>query len=349
MEENKKTNEKKIGFFKRVWHACKDFEKYQDFAIEPLARAIGYIFKLLCIFAIIIGITITYKFSTMFQQGFSYMKEEMPELIFQDAILTVDSEEPIVLEDGSENSNIIIIDTKEGLPDETQEEYSKRIGLYNNGIILLKDRLIIKTMASNIQNTIMYTNLVEENNIGDFTKQDIINYFNTENILKIYGMFCFVIIIYLFIIYGFSTLIDALILSVLGFLTSRIVKIKIKYSSIYSMCVYALTLPIILNTIYMVVNILTGFVIQYFTIMYTTISYIIIVTSILMIKSDLIKRQQELMKIISEQEKVKQEMEEQERKRKEQEEKEEVKKKDKEQNKKEKSSPKGEKEVGAEG
>ena len=57
--------------------------------------------------------------------------------------------------------------------------------------------------------------------------------------------------------------------------------------------------------------------------MYTTISYIYVIVSILIIKTDLINRQMELMKIIEEQEKVKKELEEKERQEKEKREREE--------------------------
>ena len=72
--------------------------------------------------------------------------------------------------------------------------------------------------------------------------------------------------------------------------------------------------PIILNAIYIVVNLFTGFEVKYFQWMYATISYIYIIIAILMIKTDLINRQIELQKIYEEQEKVKKELEEQRRK-----------------------------------
>ena len=67
-------------------------------------------------------------------------------------------------------------------------------------------------------------------------------------------------------------------------------------------------MPILLNLIYILVNTFTGFTIQYFQWMYTTISYIYVIVAILIIKTDLINRQFELMKIIEEQEKVKEEI-----------------------------------------
>ena len=55
-----------------------------------------------------------------------------------------------------------------------------------------------------------------------------------------------------------------------------------------------------MNIIYFIVNSFTGFTIKYFEIMYTTVATIYIATAILMIRSDVIKKQIELNKIIEE-------------------------------------------------
>ena len=79
---------------------------------------------------------------------------------------------------------------------------------------------------------------------------------------------------------------------------------KIKYSASFSMSVHALTLSIILNMVYIIINGFTGWTVKYFQFMYTAISYIYIVTAILMIKTDYMKRQAEVEKIKSVQEQV---------------------------------------------
>ena len=84
-------------------------------------------------------------------------------------------------------------------------------------------------------------------------------------------------------------------------------------------------ISIILSTIYSVVYSLTGFVIEYFDIMYLLVSYIYIIAAILIIKSDLIKQQMELQKIYKVEKEVKKELEEQ-RENKEKDEKEDEKK-----------------------
>ena len=118
-----------------------------------------------------------------------------------------------------------------------------------------------------------------------------------------------------------------------------ILKIKLKPSALYNIAIYALTFPIILNAIYMIINIFTGFTVKYFQVMYTAISYIYVISSILIIKSDFIKKQAELTKILSEQEKVKEELAKKEQEKKEEEEKERIRKKDKGKEDSEKKEP----------
>lgn len=99
-EENLKAepSKNKMGFFQRVYHAVKDFEKYQDFAIEGLHTAFKYILKLLLVFVTLLTIVTGYKAYLFFQEGSEYFKNSFPELQFENGILRVDQEEPIILE-----------------------------------------------------------------------------------------------------------------------------------------------------------------------------------------------------------------------------------------------------------
>lgn len=156
-----------------------------------------------------------------------------------------------------------------------------------------------------------------------------------ENIPKIelYGIFYLLAVVFLYSFYFIITMVDVLLLSVLGFITSRIAKVPLKYSAIVSISCYALTLSIILNAIYILINRFTGFEIKYFQIMYNGIGYIYVVTAILMIKTDLIKQQIEIAKLEEEQKKIREELERQEEEEKQ---KEEQKKREQEEGKKKK-------------
>ena len=116
--------------------------------------------------------------------------------------------------------------------------------------------------------------------------------------------------IYLFTVYVTTNLVDAVILGALGYIFARIVKLRLKYKATFNIGIYALTLPIILNLIYMLVNVFTGFEIRYFQWMYTSIAYIYVVVAILMIKTEIINQRMQLIKIKEIQEQVAKEAEE---------------------------------------
>ena len=142
-----------------------------------------------------------------------------------------------------------------------------------------------------------------------------------------------IVLVYLFVIYLIQVILDVLLLSVIGFLLSKIIGVEFKYKSIFNMSVYSLTLSIVLYMIYIIVNLFTGFEIKYFEIAYNAIAYIYIITAMLMIKSDLIKQQGELTKIVQVQKKIREEKKEEDNK--EEKEKKEEQKKDKKQEEKE--------------
>ena len=227
----------------------------------------------------------------------------------------------MIFTNNDEALQIIIINTN--AENDLENEYINKINKYENGIVLLKDKLIYKNniLSQNIEYS--YENILNFYDIQEFEKQDVLNFVNSINGIGLYSGFVLFIGMYMFVIYFISTLIDAFMLAILGFVLARIIGVKIKFKATFNIGVYALTLPIILNLIYIVINAFTGFTIRYFQWMYTTISYIYVIVSILIIKTDLINRQMELMKIIEEQEKVKKEKEKKERQEKEKREREE--------------------------
>ncbi len=143
----------------------------------------------------------------------------------------------------------------------------------------------------------------------NYLTEDMIQQLKSVPQDQLYISFYVASTIYVFSIYAIMTSVDIILLSILGYFTSRIIKISLKYIPIINMSVYSLTLPIILNCIYILVNSFTGFEIKYFQFMYNAVAYIYLVTAILMIRSEMIKQQIELAKITEEQEKVREELE----------------------------------------
>ena len=135
---------------------------------------------------------------------------------------------------------------------------------------------------------------------------------------------------------GIAILIDILILSLFGLITSAFARIQIRYRALFNMAVYSVTISTTLQLIYIIVKTFTGFNIKYFDLMHTAISFICLTAAIFMIKSDVIRQQIELMKVI---EIKKQEQEQEQENKEEKDEKEEENESKKEKEKKEDDSP----------
>jgi len=321
----------KISFFKRMFYAIKDFEKYQDFALENKVIAVRYMMKLVLILSIIISICFMSKFTLIVKQGINYFRNEFPNLYFSNNELTIESDKPIIHEFTEEFDGIIIVDTTSI---DEESDYKDKLNIHENAIILSKDSMTLK----NVQgiNTYSYSSIADIYGISDFTKQDLEGYLINKNVYTFYFSVFMIMLVYMYVIYFITTILDAVMLAVFGFLSSRISRIPLKFSVIYKMSLYALTLPITLNIIYIIFNSVTGFTIEYFDWMYTAIAFIYLITAILLIKSDMIKQQMELLKIEEEQKRIREEQkrkEEEEKERQEQEKKD--KEKEKEKNKKE--------------
>lgn len=332
MPENKQQTKKRDGFFKTVLKSIKDFDKYEQFGLEGMGRTCLYLLQMVAIITIIVVAVLIYQFSTTMQSAVIYFNDNVQEMSYTDGILTVNSNQKLEVDTNSTIAQKIIVDTSD-LTDEQIEQYRTDLNDLNSGIILLKDKILIKNEMLTAITETTYTDILSQYNITNLDKQSVLDYIYA-NQSQVYISVAIVEFIYMFAIYLTSILMDTLVIALLGLIVSRIAGMKLKFSACFSMGVHALTLPIILNILYIILNAFTGYTIKYFQIMYTAISYIYMVAAILIIKSDYIKRQMELDKLKSEQEKVRAELDRQ----KEEDRKEEEKRKEEKKEQKEKES-----------
>lgn len=364
----------KLSFFKKVKISIFDFDGYQELAAEKISRTIGYIVLLILIFAIIISLTYTFQFNALIGNVREYINNEISEIKYENYELSIIPNEKQVSSENQVQGNqedevnnepaiedeqkVMKIDSNELIPakiiintETTAEEEIQaninEISSSQNGILILKDRIIIKNEFSTNLAEYTYKTISEQYNINKIDKTEILNMLSGQAINRVLIIFFITILLYMFIIYVSTMLIDILLLVVLTYIVARISGLRLKYSAIYNIASYSLTLPVILNMIYFVVNRLTGFTIEYFQIMYTALASIYIITAILMIKSDVIKKQIELNKIIEEQEKVKQELKRKEEEKREQEEQERRRQEREKREKKEKEKEPGQEKKGS--
>lgn len=299
---------KNNSFFKELFISIKDFDKYEEFAINKSYKSIFYIIKIIIIFTIVVSLAFTYKIHLEKNKLAQYINENITNINYENEKLSINNNNIIVSENHELINSLVVVDTS-SINEEILIKYKEKVNEQGNGFIILNDKILIKTELDNDFNTVLFSDLLKENEITKFDKQDILSFINGKEVITFYLMFFAIMNLYLFFIYFVTIVLNALILSVLGRLTSTLLKIPLKYSATFNIAIHALTLPIILNLIYIVINIYTGFTIKYFQIMYSAISYVYIITAILMIKADFIKRQLELNKVLEEQQKIREEYE----------------------------------------
>lgn len=314
--------QKKMGFFRRVKNAIVNFDEYKTFAEEKVWTTIKYIFKIALVFSIIASLALSYKVAQEVDEAIQVYKNECPEFRFENNTLIIDTENKQFFKGDENGYFLILINSEKENLNEIQETTN-----YQVIVAAMKDKIVIRNY-NGVESTITYKDISNKYDISKINKQEILNSITNNQMIKIYAVFIIILAIYLYVVYLAQFLLDILLLSVVGYLLTKVVGVKFRYKSIFNLSAYAITLSIILYILYLTANLFTGFTIRYFDIAYNTIAYIYIITAMLMIKSDLIKQQMEVGKIVEEQKKIREE------KQKEQEKKED-KKGDKEKSKKE--------------
>lgn len=310
----------KIGFFRRIKKAIFNFEDYSKFANENMGKAFGYFFKLTVLITIVVSVCITYQTYKITENAINIFKSKVPNFSIKEGVLETENNEKFEYVDEDNYLGIII---------DANEENIENIK-YENTIAFLKNKIYISTI-NNQANVVSYSEVISEN----FGKNDIEKFITQENLTKAYALIGITVFIANLIVYILVFLIEILILSVIGHLIKIIAKVELKYSQVFKIAIYAKTLPFILLTIYSSVVAITNFTIKYFDLAYDAIAYIYIITSILMMKSDVLKNKQEIITPIKKKEEEKP-------KNKEKKEDKEEEKKEEEKQKKEKKQEKGE-------
>ena len=282
----------KMKFFQRLYKSIIDFDIFSKYIEEPLKVAIRYLAIIVLIYSIIVTGIYVFRINNEVMNGMKYIENSADDINIEDSILSYNNGVESIYEEENNLIPIIIINTSE---EPNIEDYKNRVKLYNYGFILLKDRVLVYTSGVDEFESIKYTEIGLEN----MDKQELISSLESPSV---YIFLSITIFIAEFIQYFIYTLFLAVILAVVGQIISLILRLKMSFKSTYIIGIYALTLPTVLNALYMLVNSLTGFVIQYFNWMYTTISYIYVCVAILMIKTDFINLRREMMRIKLEEE-----------------------------------------------
>ena len=153
---------------------------------------------------------------------------------------------------------------------------------------------------------------------GTYTKADLIHYVqDNQKSIVCFGVTAIFIenILDLYIMW----LMVAVLTSFIGWIDLVFLRIKMKYSKLFTLSIYASTLSVILTVAYTTLNAFGGVYIDMFDYLSILIAYIYITAVIYMIRSDLIKQQIELIRIATVQAEEKERLEREKEKEREQE------------------------------
>ena len=274
----------RLSFFRRVKMSVFDFDKYHIIASEGLGRAIMYLVKLILIFALVLSLATIIRFSQLLDKATEYLSNNVPNFYFKNNQFVLDSNEDVKIENHEYTDFLIILTNSETYNEDEIRDF--------DGIVLTftKNNLIFKQQNSTSIITQSYEEFNNTIDISQINKDYLVNMSSGENAYTILTNIFAVIFISTFLTYFLTAILDTIALSLLGFIVSRLIRMPFKYGALYSLSISAITLPVILNAVYMVVNMFTGFVIPYFQVMYTLISYVYLIAALLIMRSEIIKK-----------------------------------------------------------
>lgn len=278
-ENDKRT---KLSFFKRFKLSLINLEQYHIIAEETIPRSIKYLLIMFLIFACITA-TVTTIQSKKTLNEVTKKLENISDFKIENDEFSIESDEKVMIENNDLIKIRLLFDNSEDTEKYMQNGSDKYDG---TEIIFTKTRLIVK---SDSEKTIEFgydiiTDKLSDKNIN---KEKIINFLQNRSELY-FSIFTYVFI-FIFTIYFTTGLIDVFCLALLGYIVSRMVKLPLKFFAVFSMAASSMTLPIILNLVYIIARIFTGFEMSKFQLMYTLVSYIYIISAILILRSNLIK------------------------------------------------------------
>lgn len=324
---------KKLNFFTRLKYSVFKIENYSTFLGERLSVAIRYFLLLMLIVTIVVAIAQTIIFAKMLNKGYNYFANELPDFKYQDSKLQFSKN---VEAYDAEYDFYLFVNTDENITEDKIKEYKNKVYDSTNGIIILNNKMTYVIPGSETEYE--FKDIASEYGIESIDKETLLNEYDE------YGNTSIIIVYFVISAFGMyianiiTVAMDVLVLTLFGIIATRICGIRITMSPMSKISLHAITLPVLITGIYTSVYLLTGFVIQYYNLMYLLIAYVYIVAAIMVLKTDLIKQQEELIKIEEVRKEVKKELEDEELERKDKKEKEEKQKKENEEKEKDKDT-----------
>ncbi len=253
--------EEKMNFFVKIFKSFTSIDFYKDIKSKPFSAS----FKYLLLFLLIITIALSIRFSFIFVGGANFVADwistNIPEITIRNGEVSSPASQPYIK---GTNDFAFILDTT-GQTTTISPQYAA-------GILLMKNKIVhkqseIETREYDLSNTPYFV-------------------LNKEVIERIKKIFIWVtiplMVVFLYLYYVVAKLLQALLFSLLTLIINGVAKLKIAYSGLLNIGVFAATLPTILGAI---VDI-TGLRIPFFWVIYLGVYVALLVIMTLCCKSE---------------------------------------------------------------
>ncbi|MBR2744161.1 MAG: DUF1189 domain-containing protein [Clostridia bacterium] len=253
---------KKKLFIGELIDSIKSFDYYKEVYKQSIARAFKYFSILILLYAIVATIVSINETNKVLNSSKSFIESEIKSIRYSEGTLEVDDNEK-----KSYLNDKVIIDTSIDNLDE-----------YSSDFILVKDKFRITLEGKKFD--FKYNDFINQ----EFDKQTLIEALDIKN--YIFGIIVITLLMS-YIVLFISTMLDVLVISLIGFIISSIVgNNSFRFKNIFCIAVHSITLSVVMGMIYFIINTFTGFEVKYFSTMYTSLATIYMITAILLIRSE---------------------------------------------------------------
>lgn len=313
------------SFFRTLKVSIFQFDKYHEIMQHKTRKMLLFLFEIVVLVALIITGAVVLRLNNTYDYAYNFAKDNLPNFTITKEGFHMDIEEPLIyknteyfnsvvvfdnntenkkyLDEANQNSAIYLIFTKNSLvfkiPGTLTTEYkfadmfsdkkqsTNTVNAVENTTKNVAENATETTTENATENTVAKE--TTESKEQKIDKEYILKVFDAETMRTTIGKLAIYLFLLLFLSLLIISLINIFALAVLGYVFARIIKMPFKFGNVFNMAIASTTLPSILLCVYMVINILTGFTIVKFDILYALVSYIYLGAAIFILRSNMNK------------------------------------------------------------
>ena len=291
------TQKLKTTFFRKFFISIFGIDKYDKISESSVPSFISYLILLSVLLTIILTPVIIRTEVGALNTFKDFVENNLPNYEVVDGKFKVDSEEAIIRKNTTDYEKIfqgtLILTNYEAIEKDHKELLTQRGNLF----VFSKNHLIIKQSSTGIIKY-KYSSISKKLGLPDnFTKADTLKLLSEEKQNELLQKTLIGIAIVIFLTAISVTIINVIAVSLIAVITSKIMKLKIKYSKLFNISAMSVTFATMVFTIVLSVMIFTNFnfIVPNLDLLYLVLTYIYLVTALLLIRRKEIGTQQELI------------------------------------------------------